>query len=113
MVESITRRSVQLLKGSAAGLALAGVLSAAGCGGQRTLEEVQSLEYMKSREGKTLVYPEDVDAPPQSSAYAIPPASPDSAAQDYDVNELARPPRLFERQGADDEEEDGGEADAE
>lgn len=77
-------------------LGLAGALLCAGCGGQRTIEEVQSLEYMDSREGKALVYPEGVDAPPQSSAYAIPPAPSNAGADEYDINELVRPPELFD-----------------
>jgi uncharacterized lipoprotein len=65
------------------------------CGGETLIADRYSLEYLDARTGKTLVYPAGIDVPEQSLEYDIPAlSSRAAAAQDYDINQVVKPPRI-------------------
>ena len=75
----------------------------AACGGEALIEDRYSLDYLDAKAGKPLVYPEGVDRPEQSSDYTIPALSSRAPRGHYDVNELAKPPRLVPLPSKDDD----------
>jgi uncharacterized lipoprotein len=64
------------------------------CGGEKLIEDSYSLEYLEAEPGKPLVYPAGVDQPEKSKEYDIPKHTPKADADDYDVEEVLKPPRI-------------------
>ena len=64
------------------------------CGGEMSIRDQHSVEYLESAPGKPVIYPTGVKVPEQSQNYIVPKLTAEQEQAKYDLDELARPPRL-------------------
>lgn len=79
------------------------ILLLVACGGEMSIRDQHTTEYLDSKPGKPLLYPSGVNVPEQSVNYAVPELNKEQAGSKYDLDELARPPRIVPKPGKQDD----------